>query len=201
MKAPTLVLGSLACLAQAVSHFSHDGMTYSITMTKHGVEIPASIGSIPGASSHEMQTAVAKARARRQQQQQQRQQARDNLDKRDLYYSSNWCGLANTNPPSGVWKNVWGGWVVPTVSLRSGQTDSQEPSIAQWVGIDGIGGCNGGLIQGGTVSYVDGSGAQQNYAWWEFVPWALVSIDGFPGRSGVSCFLVPRRARAGQGNQ
>ncbi len=64
--------------------------------------------------------------------------------------SGNWCGAAQTT--SGTFKSVVGSWTVPTLSLRSGQTNRNEPSIAQWVGIDGF--SNSALIQGGTLTQV-----------------------------------------------
>ncbi len=65
---------------------------------------------------------------------------------------TNWCGAAQTTTTSNPFKSVVGTWVVPSISLRSGQTNRNEPSIAQWVGIDGL--SNGALIQGGTLTQV-----------------------------------------------
>ncbi|KUL82435.1 hypothetical protein ZTR_11201 [Talaromyces verruculosus] len=84
--------------------------------------------------------------------------------------------MANVNPPSGYWTNGEGIWNVLHISLRSGQTNTNQPSIAQWVGIDGDG-CGTGLIRGGTVSEIMSDGSQSNSAWWEFVPDALVAIN------------------------
>jgi len=85
--------------------------------------------------------------------------------------SSNWCGAAVTG--SGF-TSVVGTWTVPTLSLRSGQSSSSEPALAQWVGIDGF--SNSALIQGGTLSEIVGGG-QQNFAWTEMLPAALREVS------------------------
>ena len=75
----------------------------------------------------------------------------------DTSTTSNWCGVAVYNPnddPTTQFTQVTGTWTIPTVSLRSGQTNNDQPSIAQWIGIDGGGPCSTGLLQGGTVSQV-----------------------------------------------
>ncbi|KAH8880495.1 concanavalin A-like lectin/glucanase [Thozetella sp. PMI_491] len=90
--------------------------------------------------------------------------------------SSNWCGsVAQTT--SGTYQSVSGTWTVPTISLRSGQSNSDEPSAAQWVGIDGDGCASGALIQGGTLSQIGRNGRQTNIAWTEMLPAALKSIS------------------------
>jgi len=123
-------------LAQALHQFSSNGVDYSIVMTQNGVEVPVTLGpALQMNSTGPVATFASRHR-------------RNNVES-----TGNWCGMSNTEPPSGTWKSVWGGWVVPQVSLRSDQTNADEPSIAQWVGIDGDG-CNSGLIQGGTVSQV-----------------------------------------------
>ncbi|KAH8650085.1 peptidase A4 family-domain-containing protein [Xylariales sp. PMI_506] len=89
--------------------------------------------------------------------------------------SSNWCGsVAQTTTKT--FQSVSGQWVVPTLTLRDGQTDSDNPSVAQWVGIDGDGCASGALIQGGTLSTIESSGTQKNIAWTEMLPAALKSI-------------------------
>jgi hypothetical protein len=73
----------------------------------------------------------------------------------DVSTTTNWCGSAVYNPnddPTTEFIQVTGDWTVPTISLRSGQTVDDQPSIAQWIGIDGGGDCATGLLQGGTVS-------------------------------------------------
>ncbi|KAJ7454559.1 peptidase G1 [Mycena galericulata] len=85
--------------------------------------------------------------------------------------SSNWCGAALTG--SGF-SSVVGTWTVPTLSLRSGQSTSSEPSLAQWVGIDGF--SNDALIQGGTLSELTRSG-QTNFAWTEMLPASLKEVS------------------------
>jgi hypothetical protein len=85
--------------------------------------------------------------------------------------SSNWCGAALTG--SGF-SSVVGTWTVPTLSLRSGQSASSDPSLAQWVGIDGF--SNSALIQGGTLSERTSSG-QTNFAWTEMLPASLREVS------------------------
>ncbi|KAJ6481981.1 putative aspergillopepsin-2 precursor [Mycena sanguinolenta] len=85
--------------------------------------------------------------------------------------SSNWCGAAVTGTG---FTSVSGSWTVPTLSLRSGQSASSEPALAQWVGIDGF--SNSALIQGGTLSEIVGGG-QQNFAWTEMLPAALREVS------------------------
>ncbi|KAJ6518401.1 concanavalin A-like lectin/glucanase domain-containing protein [Mycena vulgaris] len=85
--------------------------------------------------------------------------------------SSNWCGAALTG--SGF-TSVVGTWTVPTITLRSGQSAASDPSISQWVGIDGF--SNSALIQGGTLSQLVG-GRQENIAWTEMLPAALRQVS------------------------
>jgi hypothetical protein len=84
--------------------------------------------------------------------------------------SSNWCGAAVTGTG---FTSVVGTWTVPKLTLRSGQSSSSEPALAQWVGIDGF--SNSALIQGGTLSEIVGS-SQENFAWTEMLPAALRQI-------------------------
>ncbi|KAJ7615978.1 peptidase G1 [Roridomyces roridus] len=78
--------------------------------------------------------------------------------------SSNWCGAALTGTG---FSSVVGTWTIPAITARSGQSSSSEPSISQWVGIDGF--SNSALIQGGTLSELVG-GRQENVAWTEMLP-------------------------------
>lgn len=158
----TFAICILAGVAQAATRYtSENGIDYTITMTQHGVEIPAELSTVPNLSTKGPVKASANGKRRRN----------------TVQSTTNWCGMSNVNPPSGHWTNVEAIWTVPQISLRSGQTDADEPSIAQWVGIDGDDSCATGLIQGGTVSSINSDGSQSNYAWWEFVPDALVSIS------------------------
>jgi len=85
--------------------------------------------------------------------------------------SSNWCGAALTG--SGF-TSVTGTWTVPAITLRSGQSSSSDPALAQWVGIDGF--SNDALIQGGTLSELEG-GRQENFAWTEMLPASLRQVS------------------------
>lgn len=118
-----------AGLAQAALQVTSNGVTYIVTHTKNGVELPVVPGPKLDFSSR----------------------SRQRIGKRAT--STNWCGVANTNSPGGNWTNIVGAWTVPQISLRQGQSAGDQPSIAQWVGIDGDG-CGTGLIQGGTLSQV-----------------------------------------------
>lgn len=125
----------LAGVAHAATSFSSHGVTYTVTRTKHGVELPVAMGPKLGVSSKGPIKSLSKGK---------RQSGQE---------STNWCGMVDTTAPSGTWVNIVGAWTVPQISLRGGQSYSDEPSLAQWVGIDGDG-CGTGLIQGGTLSEV-----------------------------------------------
>jgi hypothetical protein len=75
---------------------------------------------------------------------------RDAIEKRNEV-TANWCGAVSVAPSGTTFKTVVGTWTIPELSLRSGQTVGEGPSIGQWVGISDD---NGGLIQGGTYSVV-----------------------------------------------
>ena len=116
--------------------FSKNGVDYSITRTNNGKEVPVELGPSLGMNS--------KGPAH----------VKNSVNRRNsVQVTGNWCGMSNIDPPSGAtWTSVYGEWIVPEITLRSGQTDADSPSIAQWVGIDGDDSCASGLIQGGTVS-------------------------------------------------
>ncbi|KAJ3499280.1 hypothetical protein NLG97_g445 [Lecanicillium saksenae] len=140
--------------AQAVLTETKNGVTYTVTYTKNGIKLPVVPGPKFSFSSRDRKSAGSRRLSK--------------TLKRDQT-SNNWCGVANTNAPGGTWSSVSGGWSVPQISLRSGQSPYDQPSIAQWVGIDGDG-CGTGLIQGGTLSQLNSDGSQTNAAWFEFVP-------------------------------
>lgn len=129
MKAFSVLLLAGAGLAQAALEVTSNGVTYTVTYTKYGVELPV----VPGPKFDFG--------------------SRGRLSGKKRQTSNNWCGVANTNSPGGNWTNIVGAWSVPQISLRQGQSASDQPSIAQWVGIDGDG-CGTGLIQGGSLSQV-----------------------------------------------
>ncbi|KAJ7752342.1 peptidase A4 family-domain-containing protein [Mycena metata] len=81
--------------------------------------------------------------------------------------SSNWCGAILTG--SGF-TSVFASWAVPPLSFRSGQSAASEPSLAQWVGIDGF--TSPGLFQGGVLSQIV-SGGQENVAFTGLLPQPL----------------------------
>lgn len=137
----------LSAAVQAAFTETVNGVTYTVThLDADGSELPVEFGPSIDATSR-----VA--------QREQRRKARAagttsaDLDKRTQTFS-NWCGAANLSPPSGVWNAVSGGWTVPEISLHSGQSASSQPSLVQWIGIDGDGCQSGGLIQGGSGSQV-----------------------------------------------
>ncbi|KAJ6784611.1 hypothetical protein PWT90_07386 [Aphanocladium album] len=148
----------LSATAQAAFTETVNGVTYTVThLDADGTELPVEFGPhIDGESR-------AAARA-------QRNQARADWEKRSQTFS-NWCGAANLSPPGGgAWDRVVGAWTVPQISLRSGQSAASQPSLVQWIGIDGDGCSKGGLVQGGSGSQIDSNGYQENFAWFEFVP-------------------------------
>lgn len=163
-----LLVAAGAGLAQAVGlqYTAESGTKISITMTdKDGAELPVELGPALNWTTQLRQPATTSSSGRKNR-------------RGTISDSANWCGLINQDPPSGQWSNVIGQWVVPEIALRSGQTDADEPSIAEWVGIDGTGTCStGGLIQAGTLSYINDDGVQETYAWWEYLPEALQSVS------------------------
>lgn len=192
MKAFAATLALLACAAVGNASYTNtvNGVTYTVThLDADGSELPVEFGPAINVTSR-----VANREARRQQ-----KLAQGNDKQKRTQTFNNWCGAANLNPPGGYWNEVQGYWTVPRISLRQGQSDSDQPGIVQWVGIDGDGCQSGGLIQGGSGSYVsffnntavpvscvaikaltarmkmqlDNNGNQENYAWFEFVPAAL----------------------------
>ncbi|TQV93527.1 acid proteinase A [Cordyceps javanica] len=154
--AAALALFSAAAVRAAFTE-TVNGVTYTVThLDADGSELPVEFGPSIDATSR-----VA--------QREERRRARADYEKRTQTFS-NWCGAANLDPPGGAWNRVSGAWTVPEISLRSGQSSDEQPSLVQWIGIDGDGCQQGGLIQGGSGSQIDSNGAQENYAWFEFVP-------------------------------
>lgn len=149
----------LAGVAQTGKSFSMSSLEFTMTMFKDGTEIDPPV-PVPGnrtttTTTHDTQASL----------------------------SANWCGLSQIDPPSGEWTNIYGRWYVPTVSLRSGQTDDSDDHLVQWVGLGG--GCSSTIFQAGTDTYIDSSGSQGTAAWWEMYPAvAEMYIDGFPVAPG-----------------
>ncbi|KAH8892469.1 concanavalin A-like lectin/glucanase [Thozetella sp. PMI_491] len=144
--------------AVSLPQLIHASVEWSFKTFQDGVEIGTALGP-----QTELQTNVM----------QRVQEARKEKRLTAAESSSNWCGAAQTT--TGTFKSVVGSWKVPTISLRSGQTNSQQPSIAQWVGIDGF--SNSALIQGGTLTQISSSGSQSTFAWVEMLPAALHSVS------------------------
>lgn len=139
MKAVT-VLSLFALTSSAAFTETVNGVTYTVThLDADGSELPVEFGPVVNVTSR-----VAQREARRK--------ARENEKRTQTF--SNWCGAANLSPPGGAWNEVQGAWTVPQISLRPGQSDYDQPSLVQWVGIDGDGCQSGGLIQGGSGSQV-----------------------------------------------
>ncbi|KAM3510984.1 hypothetical protein MY11210_005383 [Beauveria gryllotalpidicola] len=156
---------SAAATASTQAAFTEtlNGVTYTVThLAADGSKLPVEFGPAINATSRGAQRAQrrrARARAR----------AADHEKRTQTF--GNWCGAANLNPPGGgTWSRVSGAWTVPEISLRASQTANDQPSLVQWVGIDGDGCELGGLIQGGSGSQIDSNGKQQNFAWFEFFP-------------------------------
>lgn len=130
----------VAGLAQAALTTTIDGVDVTIKLTRdNGEELPVQI--------RELEPEMAAALDRRQ----------SLKTRRGVSTTENWCGAAVYNPnddPTTQFTQVVGTWVIPSISLRDGQTIDNQPSIAQWIGIDGGGPCASGLLQGGTASQV-----------------------------------------------
>lgn len=129
---------SLLSAVQAAFTETVNGVTYTVThLDADGSELPVEFGPDLSSISREPQRATRRS---------------GKSVKRDQTFN-NWCGASNIDPPGGAFNEVEGSWTVPNISLRQGQTDYDQPSLVQWVGIDGDG-CNSGLIQGGSGSQV-----------------------------------------------
>lgn len=143
MKAVAAIALLSVAAVQAAFTETVNGVTYTVThLDADGSELPVEFGPTIDATSR-----VAQREQRR------KARAAGDKEKRTQTFS-NWCGAANLNPPGGVWNEVSGGWTVPEISLRSGQSANNQPSLVQWIGIDGDGCQSGGLIQGGSGSQV-----------------------------------------------
>lgn len=131
-----------AGLAQAAPRAAVQGLDYTVKLTRsNGEELPVKV--------RELEPEMAAALGRRQ--------SKMKMEGRDVSTTTNWCGAAVYNPnddPTTEFTQVVGTWTVPAISLRDGQTIDNQPSIAQWIGIDGGGPCSSGLLQGGTASQV-----------------------------------------------
>jgi hypothetical protein len=136
-------------------------VTWTFQKFENGVEVPFSAGP---QTKFQSQAMVKVGEARK----------RNRLNGRAssaTVTSTNWCGAALTG--SGF-SSIVGTWTVPAISRRSGQSAASEPSISQWVGIDGF--SNSALIQGGTLSELVG-GSQENFAWTEMLPASLREVS------------------------
>jgi len=136
-------------------------VTWTFQKFENGVEVPFSAGP---STRFQSQAMIKVGEARK----------RNRLNGRAsaaTVQSSNWCGASVTGTG---FTSVIGTWTVPTLSLRSGQSAASDPSLAQWVGIDGF--SNSALIQGGTLSELVG-GRQENFAWTEMLPASLREVS------------------------
>lgn len=79
----------------------------------------------------------------------------------------NWGGAVQANIPSGRFDTIHAQWVIPTASLPPGASGEGVWGVAAWIGLDGIQPPCGGLLQGGSHTYleVDSSGNQKTGAW------------------------------------
>ncbi|KAM3524474.1 hypothetical protein NHJ13051_004512 [Beauveria bassiana] len=159
--AVALLSAAATTAVQAAFTETLNGVTYTVThLAADGSELPVEFGPAIDATSRG---------AQREQRRRARAAAADHEKRTQTF--SNWCGAANLSPPGGgAWSRVSGAWTVPEISLRANQSDDDQPSLVQWIGIDGDGCQSGGLIQGGSGSQIDSNGEQENYAWFEFVP-------------------------------
>lgn len=167
MKAFTVLSLFAAAVTQAAFTDTANGVTYTVThLDADGSELPVEPGPVIDVSNRMAQReSRRKARA-----------AEAEIEKRSQTFT-NWCGAANQSPNGGTWNRISGSWTVPEITLRQGQSASDQPSLVQWIGIDGDGCDKGGLIQGGSGSQIDSTGKQVNYAWFEFVPAPLQTFS------------------------
>lgn len=70
------------------------------------------------------------------------------LERRNQSWDT-WCGAIVMNPPGQI-HTVEASWVVPTVSKPAGGYDQTDYVEYHWVGIDGSGSCQTGILQAGT---------------------------------------------------
>jgi hypothetical protein len=105
--------------------------------------------------------------------------------------SNNWSGYNQGTIEKGgtTFHSIAGDWVVPTATQhKAGEAEYSST----WIGIGG--GCvdadclvtDNTLIQAGTESDVDASGAATYEAWWELIPAPGVTITDFPVKAGDS---------------
>jgi len=140
-------------------------VTFTWKKMKDGVQVASgvTVSNSTGSRSKPM-AQIAEARKRR------RESAK--FAPRATVSSSNWCGAALTGTG---FTSVTGQWTVPVLSLRPGQTAAQDPALAQWVGIDGF--SDTSLIQAGSLSELVNGVGQENIAWVEMLPGALIEVS------------------------
>ena len=105
-------------------------------------------------------------------------------DEANVQYSSNWAGAVLTAPPSGeTFVTVSATWTLPTLSQPPNSASGTYYG-SEWVGIDGYN--TASILQAGTLSYVEASGAQGAMAWYEWYPQSLIYFDNFEVSPGDS---------------
>jgi hypothetical protein len=108
--------------------------------------------------------------------------------------SSNWAGSVNFPDITDGIASVAASWVVPDIT---GPGSKSGDICAQWVGMDGWdpnanAPVTADVVQAGTTQTIDGSLAQQTYAWWEWVPERWYQIGNFTVAPGDEVYCVVR---------
>jgi hypothetical protein len=89
--------------------------------------------------------------------------------------STNWSGYAVTGAKGSV-QDVWGSWIVPSVTCDSGTEYSSF-----WVGIDGF---NSNTVEQIGIDADCQNGSPAYYAWFEFYPHPFFTINNFTVQPG-----------------
>ncbi|CEJ81452.1 hypothetical protein VHEMI01574 [[Torrubiella] hemipterigena] len=98
-----------------------------------------------------------------------------------------WCGAVQYRPPGKV-KSVEASWVVPNVYPPPGGSSQTDWVEYHWVGIDGAGDCQTGILQAGTSGDIQ-NGYVNTQFWYEFWPDYPVFVNDFPVSPGHEVYV------------
>lgn len=100
----------------------------------------------------------------------------------DTSTSSNiWSGLRVNN--AAPYTNVWGNWVIPSVTVPPGGADAYNSSL--WVGLNGPSLLQAGTEQDATLNNgIFGGLSTSYYAWIEWFPGPSIQVNNFPVAPG-----------------
>jgi hypothetical protein len=120
--------------------------------------------------------------------------------------SLNWGGQALANGATGYGPASFGEieaeWLVSAVQQPVGTCGGTDVSSI-WVGIDGLNGASGDVMQAGTeadASCSNGVTAQNDYPWFEWYPGYEYEITNFPVSPGTSIYVVVQATGATTAN-